>query len=95
MKRLYHPMPDILDGDFAVDSSWVTVTEAAEETGYNYHSMRKLIWKIASQPEDEREIKLRKRSYGWELWLPDLMSYLDKPGRGPQGSHAERNKAST
>lgn len=88
-------MPDILDGDFAVDSSWVTVTEAAEKTGYNLHSMRKMIWKIAKQPEAEREIKLRERSYGWELWLPDLIKYIDKPGRGPQGSHIEKNKEST
>jgi len=67
-----------------VGESWVTVTEATQITGYNYSSMRKLIWKVASQPEAEREIKLRKRSYGWELWLPDLMALLEKPRRGPQ-----------
>jgi hypothetical protein len=77
--------------DLGVEEIWVTVTEAAEKTGYNYHSMRKMIWKIAGQPEDEREIQLRKRSYGWELWLPDLIGYIDeKPGRGPQGKRSEK-----
>jgi len=79
--------------DIRVEEIWVTVTEAAEKTGYNYHTMRKMIWKTASQPEDEREIKLRKRSYGWELWLPDLIAYLQKPGRGPQGKRADKETA--
>jgi hypothetical protein len=83
------------DGEFVVDDSWVNLSEATEITGYNYHSMRKLIFRLSSQPEEEREVKLRKRSTGWELWLPDLIKYLDKPGRGPQGSHSERNRNTT
>jgi hypothetical protein len=63
---------------------WVNVAEAAELTGYNFHSIRSVVQRISSQPETEREIKLRKRAYRWELWLPDLMKYVVKPGRGPQ-----------
>jgi hypothetical protein len=62
---------------------WVNTAEATEATGYNYHSIRKLIQRIASQPEETREIKMRRRSTGWELWLPDLMAYVDKPRSGP------------
>jgi hypothetical protein len=77
--------------DLGVEEIWVTVTEAAEKTGYNHHTMRKMIWKIAGQPEDKREIQLRKRSYGWELWLPDLFEYIgEKPGRGPKGKRSEK-----
>ena len=72
------------DHSLNVDEIWVNTSEATEFTGYNYHSIRKMIQRIANQPEDSREIKLRKRSTGWEMWLPDLVIYLKKPGRGPQ-----------
>lgn len=68
------------------DETWVNVAEATEITGYNFHSIRRMVQTIASQPEDEREIKLRKRANRWELWLPDLMKYIVKPGRGPRKS---------
>ncbi|MEO8609095.1 MAG: hypothetical protein ABI690_14490 [Chloroflexota bacterium] len=67
-----------------VEEKWVNTEEAAEITGYSFGSIRSLVKRISKQPEDEREIKLWKRAYRWELWLPDLMSYVDKPGRGPQ-----------
>ena len=67
-----------------IEEIWVNTAEATEITAYNYHSVRKLIQRFANQPEDEREVKMRRRSTGWEMWLPDLMKYLDKPGRGPQ-----------
>jgi len=63
---------------------WVDIFEAAEITGYNYHSMRSLVQRISNQPEAEREIRIRKRTSRWELWLPDIYAYLDKPGRGPK-----------
>ena len=63
---------------------WVDLFEAAEMTGYNYHSMRSLAQRIGNQPEAEREIRIRKRTSRWELWLPDLMKYVIKPGRGPR-----------
>jgi hypothetical protein len=63
---------------------WVNTTEATEITGYNYHSVRKLITRFGNQPEAERAIKMRRRSTGWELWLPDLIAYLEKPRPGPR-----------
>jgi len=70
---------------------WVDLYEAAEIIGYNYHSMRRLIYGMSQQPEDEREIKLRKRTSRWELWLPDLIKYVEKPGRGPYGKRSDSN----
>ena len=69
--------------DINVDEIWVNTSEAAELTGYNYHSIRKVIQRIASQPEDSREIKMRRRTTGWEMWLPDLMAYVERPRSGP------------
>ncbi len=63
---------------------WVNTSEATEITGYNYHSVRRLMQRFANQPEDQREVKMRRRSTGWEMWLPDLMDYVAKPRRGPQ-----------
>jgi hypothetical protein len=71
------------DHDLNVDEIWVNTTEAAEFTGYNYHSIRKVIQRIASQPEESREIKMRRRTTGWEMWLPDLMAYVKRPRSGP------------
>lgn len=68
---------------------WVDLFEAAEITGYNYHSMRRLIYGISQYPEDEREIRLRKRTSRWELWLPDLIDYVRRPGRGQRAKKDE------
>lgn len=65
-----------------IEEIWVNTGEAAEITGYNFESIRSVVKRISNQPEDEREIRLRKRAYRWELWLPDLMKYVSKPGRG-------------
>ncbi len=62
---------------------WVDLFEATEITGYNYESMRKVAQRISRQPEEERAIKMRKRTSRWELWLPDLLAYVKTPGRGP------------
>jgi hypothetical protein len=61
---------------------WVDLREAAELTGYNLESIRKVAYRIAQQSEDEREIKIRKRSSRWEFWLPDLITYVKRPLRG-------------
>jgi hypothetical protein len=37
--------------------------------------------------EDERDIKIRKRVGRYELWLPDLLRYIDEIG---YGSHREK-----
>ena len=77
-------MSDMEPDKIVPEEIWVNTYEATEFTGYNYHSVRKVIQRIANQPEESREIKMRRRSTGWEMWLPDLITYLKKPGRGPQ-----------
>jgi len=63
---------------------WVNVTEAAELMGYNREYIKKFIMKIWKLPEDQRSIQIRKRSSGFDIWLPDLMTYFHENGRGPQ-----------
>lgn len=72
----------------SVEEIWVNIAEAAEITGYSVFSIRGVVKRIVKQPEAKREIKLRLRSYRWELWLPDLMKYVVKPGRGPRTTSA-------
>jgi hypothetical protein len=68
---------------------WVDLYEAAEVTGYSRTSIRNLVYRVSQQPEDEREIQLRKRSSRWELWLPDIMAYLKGPRHFPQRKRKE------
>jgi hypothetical protein len=68
---------------------WVNLSEAAEIMRYNLLSVRKLADRLSKQPEAEREIRMRKRSFGWEMWLPDLMVYMSKPRRGPKPKRAK------
>ncbi|HEX2619653.1 MAG TPA: hypothetical protein VHL11_05890 [Phototrophicaceae bacterium] len=63
---------------------WVNVTEAAEITGYHRAYVQQLVSRLWKKPEEEREIKMVKRSSGYEIWLPDLLEYKKKPMRGPQ-----------
>jgi hypothetical protein len=62
---------------------WVNVTEGKDITGYS----RDYVWRLAKSnwemPEAERFIKTRRRSHGYEIWLPDLMAYISKQGYGP------------
>ena len=62
---------------------WVMTTEGAELTGYNRYYLEKLANKNSKLPEDEREIKVRKRLGRHELWLPDLLRYIEDIGYGP------------
>ena len=62
---------------------WVDLFEAAELTGYSIDALRKVVARINQKPEEEREIKMRKRTSRWELWLPDIIAYVDHPNRGP------------
>jgi hypothetical protein len=62
---------------------WVNTTEAAEITGYNAEHVRKLArdnWKLA---EDKQIIRVRFRSNRYDIWLPDLLSYINEKGYGP------------
>lgn len=63
---------------------WVNLTEGAEITGYHREHMIKLARKMWKLPEAEREIRIRKRTNGYDLWLPDLIKYSQKTGRGPR-----------
>jgi hypothetical protein len=65
------------------EAIWVNVAEGAAITGYHPDYVRKLArdnWRL---PEEERLIKTLKRSSGYDMWLPDLISYLIEPKRGP------------
>jgi len=76
-------------GEQVTEQIWVNVTEGSEFTGYNREYIMKLAMKLKRQPENERPIKLRKRSNGWELWLPDLIAWRERPGHGPQRKRKE------
>jgi hypothetical protein len=75
--------PSGLQG-MAVEEIWVTTSEGAARTGYNAEYVGVLAMKMWKLPEGAREIKLRKRSGRYELWLPDLIAYTEKRARGPQ-----------
>jgi hypothetical protein len=63
--------------------TWVMMTEGAELTGYNSRYLGQLAKKNLLLSEDERDIKVRKRSGRLELWLPDLLRYINEIGYGP------------
>jgi hypothetical protein len=62
---------------------WVMTYEGAELTGYNVQYLKKLAHKMSQLPDDERPIKVRMRARRHELWLPDLLRYIDEIGYGP------------
>jgi hypothetical protein len=63
---------------------WVMTREGEVLTGYSKEYVEKLAHKNFKLPEDERQIKVRKRSgFFYELWLPDLLRYIDEIGYGP------------
>ena len=68
------------------NEAWLVISEAAEFTGYHRNYLQKMALKMWLQPESERLIRLRKRSGRYELWLPDLLNYIEESGRGPQPS---------
>ena len=62
---------------------WVMTTEGSEATGYSREYLELLARKNLRLPEDERLIKVRMRARRYELWLPDLLRYIDEIGYGP------------
>jgi len=62
---------------------WVTVTEAAQATGYNRQYITRLAQRISYQMEDQREIKIKRYSSGYHIWLPDLIAYMSRTRHGP------------
>lgn len=77
--------------DSPTSETWVNLTEATEISGYNREYVKKLVGKIWKKPEDEREIKIRKRSNGYEVWLPDFVTYTNDLGRGPRQRHQKND----
>jgi hypothetical protein len=72
-----------------IEETWVNLAEGAKATGYNREYIQKLVKKISRKPEEEREIRMRWREFYWEVWLPDLVRYINsKSERGPR---AKRN----
>jgi hypothetical protein len=66
-----------------VEEIWVNTREGAELTGYNRLHVQKLARDNWNLPEAERLIRVRKRSNGYDIWLPDLFNYIEKHGIGP------------
>lgn len=62
---------------------WVLTSEAAEITGYNTEHVRKLARDNWNLPEDERVIRVRSRGNRYDIWLPDLLKYIEERGYGP------------
>ena len=62
---------------------WVMTAEGAELTGYNARYLEKLAKMNSLLPENERDIRVRMRSNRHELWLPDLLRYIQEIGYGP------------
>jgi hypothetical protein len=77
------------DGDFPMGDTWVTVTEAAEKTGYNRSYVQRLARNNWNLPETERGIRVRKAQFGYLVWLPDLIRYTADLGRGPHQKKAD------
>lgn len=59
------------------DEIWVSTSEGARITGYNQNHLQKLARINWNLPEEERTLKINKRSHGYEIWLPDLIKYIE------------------
>ena len=62
---------------------WVMTREGSEITGYSSRYLEKMAKKMSRLPDNEQTIKVRMRSNRNELWLPDLLRYIDEIGYGP------------
>jgi predicted metallopeptidase len=62
---------------------WVNATEGAEITGYNPGHLRRIVRENWNLPDEQRLFKIRKRSGGYDIWLPDLINYINQHGHGP------------
>jgi hypothetical protein len=70
---------------------WVNVTEAAEITGYSRQHMKMVISGLWQIEESQRGVRMRKRSSGFDVWLPDLLVYL--AGQGRRGPYTKADKS--
>ena len=62
---------------------WVMTSEGSTITGYNALYLQKMARRNLALPEDERLFKVRMRGNRYEIWLPDLLRYIDETGYGP------------
>jgi hypothetical protein len=60
---------------------WVSTSEAARITGYNQTHLQKLARDNWKRSETERTLKILKRAHGYEIWLPDLIKYIENSRR--------------
>ena len=70
---------------------WVSTGEGAEITGYNMDYLRQIAYRMLQQPENERPIKIRSRARRYELWLPDLIAYIEQFGHGPYSKPTKKS----
>jgi hypothetical protein len=79
-----------------VEEIWVNLNEGAQATGYNHQYVQRLAIKMSKKPEAEREIRLRWRTSYWEMWLPDLITYINsKSERGPRKKRKPKEETSS
>lgn len=75
-----------------VEELWVTVTEAAKLTGYSRDRIQRIAQQNWDLPESERELTLKKDSYGYYmLLLPSIIQYVLRYGKGPQTKRKHSN----
>jgi len=82
----------VTDQPSIVEEIWVNVTQAADITGYNRQYVLRLARNLWKLPEKSRPIKMWKRSSGYDLWLPDLMNYIENIGHGPHRKPSNNEK---
>jgi hypothetical protein len=67
-----------------VEEIWVNTAEGSEITGYDQQYLQKLALKISRQPEEKKAIRVRTRAGRHELWLPDLLEYMQDHRHSPR-----------
>lgn len=77
--------------DIDIAKNWVNVTEAAEIIGYHRKTVAKLVLATWKLPENERLLRLQRRSNGYMIWLPDLIQYSKQKGHAPQPKRKNPN----
>lgn len=83
-------MGTFVEEQVVAEKIWVSTGEGADITGYHRDHLQKLArdnWKL---PENERLIRrIRKRARGYDIWLPDLIAYIENHGHGPFKKQSE------
>jgi hypothetical protein len=75
-----------------VEEMWVTISEAAKLTGYSKDRLQRIAQSNWNRPEAEREVTLKKDSYGYYLvLLPSIIQYTLKARRGPRSKSKHSN----